>query len=451
MSILRKGTSGINTSMVANRYLTSLFALTLLCLSMLGMAAEQVGQVLMVTGPASRLDAEGNSQPLEDKSAIYEGDTISTSDGAVMQVKMIDNALLILQPKTALVIRRYHYPMGKVDEYAARIDLVKGRVRSVTGDLGESNHDAFRLNTPIAAIGIRGTDFEATTDGETTRVRLHSGAIVIAALDDQCDVAALGPCSTDGSLLLTEDLDSPVAELRSTDSAPRIIELPDFDLDDQSLNNQSDEEHINSEGQAEEVVDNIADQVGSGSDGGDNGNGNEGGEGDGGFTPIEVPEQWDDQIHWGRWESVTFLSGATVAQLVEADKEILFKNDLFVLFRDDFLALDSGQAAFGLQAAEAGIINGDSFTPVTLEDGTLMIDFDNQKFETSLAFMGGDIDGLVLDAAGTVDNQGHLRSTAGGMDVFGGLAAGNSQAGYLFIHDLDGEASLQGATQWQRQ
>lgn len=436
--------------MVVNRFATLIFALIMLCSSALGMAAEQVGQVLMVTGPASRVDAEGSSSPLADKSVIYEGDTLSTAEGSVMQLKMIDNALLILQPKTTLVIRRYHYPMGKVDEYAARIDLIKGRVRSVTGDLGESNHDAFRLNTPIAAIGIRGTDFEATTDGETTRVRLHSGAIVIAALDDQCDVAALGPCSTDGSLLLTEDLDSPVAELRSSDTAPRIIELPDFELDSQGFNDQSDEEHINSEGQAEDVVDTIQDQVGGGSGGG-GGDGGQDGNDDGGFTPIEVPDQWDDQIHWGRWESVTFLSGATVTELVEADKEILFKNDLFMLFRDDFLALDSGEASFGLQAAEAGILNGDSFTPVMLEDGTLMIDFDDQKFQTSLSFLGEGVSGMVLDASGTIDNQGLLRGNAGSMDVFGGLAAGNSQAGYLFTHDLDDEASLQGATQWQRQ
>jgi FecR protein len=430
--------------MAVNRISTSLLAVLLLLFSALSLAAEEVGQVLMVTGPASRLGADGADESLADKSAIFEGDTISTGDGSVMQLKMVDNALLILQPKTTLVIHRYHYPMGKVSEYAARIDLVKGRVRSVTGDLGESNHDAFRLNTPIAAIGIRGTDFEAATDGQTTRVRLHRGAIVIAPLDDQCDVAALGPCSTDGSLLLTDELGSPVAELRATDSAPRIIELPDFDLDDQSLNDQHDEEHINSENRADEVVDNIQGQTPGG--GGPGGGGNP----DGGFTPVEVPEEWQDQIHWGRWETVSFLTtGPTVDELVASDKEILFKNDLFVLFRDEFVSLGNGQASFQLQSAQAGVLTATAFTPVVIKNGSLMIDFDDRKFQTQLAFTGGAVEGLVLQSNGTVDNLGLFRGQ-GSMEVYGGLAGDNSQAGYLFIHDIDNETSLQGATQWQQ-
>ena len=32
-------------------------------------------------------------------------------------------------------------------------------MRSITGQWGEAARDRFRLNTPIAAIGVRGTDF----------------------------------------------------------------------------------------------------------------------------------------------------------------------------------------------------------------------------------------------------------------------------------------------------
>lgn len=428
----------MNTTLTLNRVAGYLLLVFLPLLAGVAWAVEPIGHVLLVTGEAARVDAEGNRQPLADKAAVYEGDTLETGIGAMVQLKMVDNALLVLQPQSALAIKQYNFN-GKAEDYAVRLDLIKGRARSVTGELGEANHDAFRLNTPIAAIGIRGTDFETTTTSTITRVRLNSGAIVIAPLGDDCPASALGPCANNNSLVLSEDLASPIAELRATDAAPRIIDLPDYESNDQGgiNNSQQEEEQIHTENQAERLVSRI------GRNTGEEGLPEEPG-------VIEPPAPVIDNIHWGRWENINGLSGATVSDLSGTDKELLFRNDLFVLFRDGFLQLGAGQASFNLSSYEAGVLTGDQFSPVTVTNGSLFINFDERKFDTALTFGSGVVAGLELSASGAINGQGLFGSDQGGTRVLGGLTDDNNQVGYLFTHDLGNDMSLQGATQWQR-
>jgi hypothetical protein len=42
------------------------------------------------------------------------------------------------------------------------MSLIKGTVRSITGWIGKFNNSAYRITTPTATIGIRGTDHETT-------------------------------------------------------------------------------------------------------------------------------------------------------------------------------------------------------------------------------------------------------------------------------------------------
>ena len=48
-------------------------------------------------------------------------------------------------------------------------------MRSVTGQWGEASRDRFRLNTPIAAIGVKGTDFVVKVENGKTFASVLSG------------------------------------------------------------------------------------------------------------------------------------------------------------------------------------------------------------------------------------------------------------------------------------
>ena len=88
MNVVRNGIVGLREL---------LFATCLVVMTTAVSAQEPVGHVLMAAGKAVRMDSSGELSPLQDKNPIFEGDTLQTSEGAMLQLKMVDNALLVLQ------------------------------------------------------------------------------------------------------------------------------------------------------------------------------------------------------------------------------------------------------------------------------------------------------------------------------------------------------------------
>ncbi|BBI99753.1 hypothetical protein FGKAn22_14460 [Ferrigenium kumadai] len=96
---------------------------------------------------------------------IYEGQTITTDDDGEVHLETVDGGIIAIRPDTEF----------RVDEYKAEGDaddkvfmsLLKGAMRSVTGWIGKYNASGYRVTTPTATIGIRGTDHETTVIDET--------------------------------------------------------------------------------------------------------------------------------------------------------------------------------------------------------------------------------------------------------------------------------------------
>ena len=142
---------------------------------------EPVGRVLMAVGDVQARNGEENRK-LERKSDIYPGDTLLTSKDSQLQLRMVDGAFIALTPDTAFEVRSYHFGDGpKADNVA--VTLLKGGLRTVTGQIEKSN---YRLATPAATLGIRGTVFEVyvAADGTTT-VILREGGVDVSGLVGQ--------------------------------------------------------------------------------------------------------------------------------------------------------------------------------------------------------------------------------------------------------------------------
>ena len=65
---------------------------------------------------------------------------------------------MLIRPRSRLVIEDYQH-RGDPDTDRSFLRLVKGGFRTVTGVIGKDNRDAYRVSTPVATIGIRGTDY----------------------------------------------------------------------------------------------------------------------------------------------------------------------------------------------------------------------------------------------------------------------------------------------------
>ena len=120
-------------------------------------APPVAGTVIHIQGAAfvNHKDSSGN---LSKGMQVLAGDHIVTGHNARVALKMTDGAVLSLGADTEFVIEDYHYS-EQARQGAARMELVKGVFRAVTGAIGKLKEHDFKVRTAVGFIGIRGTDF----------------------------------------------------------------------------------------------------------------------------------------------------------------------------------------------------------------------------------------------------------------------------------------------------
>ena len=138
-------------------FLSALF-FSLMALSS-AMAAETVGMIERLKGPTSRADTGGESQ-LTAGSKIMDGDILRTGNGARMIVRFDDNSWLTMGENAEMIVDGLIYtPAGSQPESGSQsLKFVEGVFRFVSGKIGKAIPANVALNTPVATIGIRGTE-----------------------------------------------------------------------------------------------------------------------------------------------------------------------------------------------------------------------------------------------------------------------------------------------------
>ncbi len=118
-----------------------------------------VGEATMVIGVAKLIAADGVERPVDRGTAIRVGDRIETGAGGHVHLRFVDGARLSVRPASRLQVENYSRASDGSALTAIKFRLDEGVVRSITGAWGEAERDRFRLNTPVAAIGVKGTAF----------------------------------------------------------------------------------------------------------------------------------------------------------------------------------------------------------------------------------------------------------------------------------------------------
>ncbi|MGH8764085.1 MAG: FecR family protein, partial [Burkholderiales bacterium] len=124
-------------------------------------AAANVGRVILSAGDATAL-RQGQVIRLGLGTRVQDQDVLRTGPASNLQVRFEDDSYVSLREGSELRVDQYRYSGGKDADESAVFSLIKGGLRAVTGLIGRRNHDNYRLSTPTATIGIRGTDYAAT-------------------------------------------------------------------------------------------------------------------------------------------------------------------------------------------------------------------------------------------------------------------------------------------------
>lgn len=101
----------------------------------------------------------GESRPLRKGDAVDEAETITTGAGGRVQLRFKDGALVALQPLSSLRVDRYRYVGQGDSEDNVWLSFLKGGLRTLSGVVGKKDPKAYRMDSPVATIGIRGTGY----------------------------------------------------------------------------------------------------------------------------------------------------------------------------------------------------------------------------------------------------------------------------------------------------
>lgn len=146
------------------------------------MAAELAAGVVFASGATSIVAADGVARQASRGGEIYAGETVETGGDGRAQLKFRDGASLSLQPASRFRIDEYRFSAGggQADaEDKGFFSLLKGGLRTISGLIGKVRRDQYRVNTVVATIGIRGTEYSAQLGEGGLAVTTVSGLVEV--------------------------------------------------------------------------------------------------------------------------------------------------------------------------------------------------------------------------------------------------------------------------------
>jgi hypothetical protein len=150
----------------------------------------RVGVVDKVENQAETVSARGAIAAVTG-APVHLNDVLRTGPEGRLQVTFADGSALTLGEKASVTIDRYVYdPAAKVGETV--LIATKGAFRFATGRIKALKPNAIQVATPIAVIGIRGTEFWGGPIDDTYGVLLLDGEVVVTNRAGSVTLAASG-------------------------------------------------------------------------------------------------------------------------------------------------------------------------------------------------------------------------------------------------------------------
>ncbi|MGZ5051287.1 MAG: FecR family protein [Methylobacter sp.] len=416
-------------------------------------APEEVGRVTLVIGQAFAHNKNGEQRPLKRGDAVYVNESIETSTGGHVHLRFVDEGTVSLRPNSRLNIELYHYDKLQPKNSAIRFNLEAGVVRSISGKATQAAHDRFRLNTPITAIGVLGTDFVVRAEPEKMWAGVYSGAIAISPLNAQCAASGLGPCA--GATRLSEAMGSVMIEFSGGKEREKIVPLDSAIISksnsDKGLDKPTDSMPVASGrmNAAEIKAADVATQLGGVPQD---------------SQPVQQPTPPDPVVAqpnpfaWARWGSQ--LPGDTMSQAyqtAQTGRTITVGNRYYALFRAPTALTElephAGVYDFKLQQGQAQFISNRSqnVEAARLDAASLQVDFGQRQFNTHLEMSHPSAGSAVLDEGGQIGSNGVFAggNAVSGSGVAGALSTDGAYANMLFRKEVE-SGTFVGITDWAK-
>ncbi|CAN7529121.1 MULTISPECIES: FecR family protein [unclassified Acidovorax] len=147
-----------------------------------GLAAA--GLVQFVAGDVQL--RRGSAQaPVAKGAEVESGDVVVTGAAGRAQIRFSDGGLVALYPDSQFTVTRYADAGNAAEDHFA-VDLLRGGMRAITGLIGKRDPRNYRVTTPTAVVGIRGSAFLIAFNAD--------GELVVSGEQDEIEVCTEAGC-----------------------------------------------------------------------------------------------------------------------------------------------------------------------------------------------------------------------------------------------------------------
>ncbi len=122
--------------------------------------SKVVGRVALLRGKGSATGNDNKTRYLTTGAAVYQLDTLETGINSFAVIAFTDKSRVTMSPATVFKVEEYRFKPAKPKENNGFMRFIRGGLRLVTGLIGKLNRSSYRVATPTATIGIRGTGFD---------------------------------------------------------------------------------------------------------------------------------------------------------------------------------------------------------------------------------------------------------------------------------------------------
>jgi hypothetical protein len=164
--------------MSVSRVLCGLMALGFLFLSP-AVRADDAGKVIRLQGGAEAREGRA-TRPLAAGDPIRSGDVLRTGPGSRLQVRFTDGMELTLSDGAEMAVAAYDWNAPQAAG-KAELSLVQGSFLLRTGAVGKLPDHPLTVKTPLASVGVRGTQFWGGPLDAPLNVLLIEGKVVVSS------------------------------------------------------------------------------------------------------------------------------------------------------------------------------------------------------------------------------------------------------------------------------
>lgn len=142
-----------------------------------GLVQFATGEVSLRRGDATSGVAKG--------AEVDAGDVLLTGSAGRAQIRFSDGGLVALYPDSQFTVTRYS-DSGDVAQDGFAVTLLRGGMRAITGLIGKRNPGSYKVITPTAVVGIRGSAFLVGFNAQ--------GQLTVAGEQDEIEVCTEAGC-----------------------------------------------------------------------------------------------------------------------------------------------------------------------------------------------------------------------------------------------------------------